>query len=707
MGAPQEASQDASRPRLGPVLAPLEQTASLDRSSTGAQMPISSQAPSREATPTRQANGASVGGAAVGGATVDGAAEASGDSQTNAPMSPQTANRKMAPRQLFKRMNEKLVLHQQLLLQVPKRGGPQQLDKDAEEHVTCSICLNTYDEPVKTSCGHIFCRKCLEQTKQHHLQQQQQQQQQRTTQALRHEQLQTLQIRLPRAAGHVVSQRLNPVRPQMQPRTQLQSQAQAQVPQHQAVHPPATAANGAGSVLPGLNTSCEWRSLKKDLQAHLEVCPYHAIRRFYPLVFGKLEHVHSLTHELQATIATHEEVFRHQLRHLVQLKHLDITSFRDNLRMLGLYFWWPQRLVRTQAQWFQFSVFLQISLLFLWPLLACTYIVAGGSIHAGDAESFFRIPANASMTLKDLWAEGVAHASNFTRSPAISPTAFLPEILGTTGNPMRIGLCDAAIFPEWSCIHIPVVLVLLCSFVLLEVGLLEGSHSEHKLRIKIYNTAQPNTNGARPSRVEVGPSVAESNAPQGARAWRFVIREQIAPLEVLLSLVVCLLFSQLSLGYQIVLAVAFLPGLCLHETVADHNFVRPVLAGAFVGFQCAWVHPRVLVATNILAIVHTPYCPVFAEDDAFASRVRLASVGLMHLALPEVYFMGFALSTGLFYAGRTGLPALRRRLQSSINEASPDPVCQGVLALGLTAQAMLTWKTLLVAIERTLVYSTA
>ncbi|XP_040886911.1 E3 ubiquitin-protein ligase TRIM39-like [Toxotes jaculatrix] len=30
-----------------------------------------------------------------------------------------------------------------------------------EKHLTCSICMDTFDNPVTTSCGHSFCEKCL------------------------------------------------------------------------------------------------------------------------------------------------------------------------------------------------------------------------------------------------------------------------------------------------------------------------------------------------------------------------------------------------------------------------------------------------------------------------------------------------------------------------------------------------------------------
>uniref|UniRef100_A0A665VH89 RING-type domain-containing protein n=1 Tax=Echeneis naucrates TaxID=173247 RepID=A0A665VH89_ECHNA len=31
-----------------------------------------------------------------------------------------------------------------------------------EEHLTCCICWNTFEDPVTTDCGHSFCKKCLE-----------------------------------------------------------------------------------------------------------------------------------------------------------------------------------------------------------------------------------------------------------------------------------------------------------------------------------------------------------------------------------------------------------------------------------------------------------------------------------------------------------------------------------------------------------------
>uniref|UniRef100_A0A4W6FUC6 RING-type domain-containing protein n=1 Tax=Lates calcarifer TaxID=8187 RepID=A0A4W6FUC6_LATCA len=30
-----------------------------------------------------------------------------------------------------------------------------------ENHLTCSICMDTFRDPVTTACGHSFCKKCL------------------------------------------------------------------------------------------------------------------------------------------------------------------------------------------------------------------------------------------------------------------------------------------------------------------------------------------------------------------------------------------------------------------------------------------------------------------------------------------------------------------------------------------------------------------
>uniref|UniRef100_A0A3B4UTG3 RING-type domain-containing protein n=1 Tax=Seriola dumerili TaxID=41447 RepID=A0A3B4UTG3_SERDU len=30
-----------------------------------------------------------------------------------------------------------------------------------EKHLTCSICMDTFQDPVTTDCGHSFCKKCL------------------------------------------------------------------------------------------------------------------------------------------------------------------------------------------------------------------------------------------------------------------------------------------------------------------------------------------------------------------------------------------------------------------------------------------------------------------------------------------------------------------------------------------------------------------
>uniref|UniRef100_A0A3B4UTL7 RING-type domain-containing protein n=1 Tax=Seriola dumerili TaxID=41447 RepID=A0A3B4UTL7_SERDU len=31
-----------------------------------------------------------------------------------------------------------------------------------DEHLTCSICMEMFEDPVTTDCGHSFCKKCLD-----------------------------------------------------------------------------------------------------------------------------------------------------------------------------------------------------------------------------------------------------------------------------------------------------------------------------------------------------------------------------------------------------------------------------------------------------------------------------------------------------------------------------------------------------------------
>lgn len=35
-------------------------------------------------------------------------------------------------------------------------------DSSLEKHLTCSICMEIFTDPVTTPCGHSFCRRCLE-----------------------------------------------------------------------------------------------------------------------------------------------------------------------------------------------------------------------------------------------------------------------------------------------------------------------------------------------------------------------------------------------------------------------------------------------------------------------------------------------------------------------------------------------------------------
>lgn len=37
-----------------------------------------------------------------------------------------------------------------------------QLVATLDERLTCPICKNVFDEPWQASCGHRFCKKCLD-----------------------------------------------------------------------------------------------------------------------------------------------------------------------------------------------------------------------------------------------------------------------------------------------------------------------------------------------------------------------------------------------------------------------------------------------------------------------------------------------------------------------------------------------------------------
>uniref|UniRef100_A0A3Q4C087 RING-type domain-containing protein n=1 Tax=Mola mola TaxID=94237 RepID=A0A3Q4C087_MOLML len=34
-------------------------------------------------------------------------------------------------------------------------------DSSLEKHFTCSICMEMFQNPVTTACGHTFCKECL------------------------------------------------------------------------------------------------------------------------------------------------------------------------------------------------------------------------------------------------------------------------------------------------------------------------------------------------------------------------------------------------------------------------------------------------------------------------------------------------------------------------------------------------------------------
>lgn len=43
-----------------------------------------------------------------------------------------------------------------------ENGNQTILSSSLIDEITCAICLDIYDEPKRTSCLHVACRRCLE-----------------------------------------------------------------------------------------------------------------------------------------------------------------------------------------------------------------------------------------------------------------------------------------------------------------------------------------------------------------------------------------------------------------------------------------------------------------------------------------------------------------------------------------------------------------
>jgi len=621
----------------------------------------------------------------------------------------------------------------------PKRGRP--LPKELEGNFTCAICLNFYENPVLTGCEHVFCRECLVQHARH---------------------------TPPPPAGQQPADQ-TPLCPLC--RTQLgpvDSMVPAE-PMKKAMEKFSTSCSNEGckstfnilefkahhrecewSVTSCLhvNVGCEWRSLKKEIVGHLEVCPYHAIRKFYPKIYGRLDHVHHLAHSVANHVQRHEAIIGHHHRELLRCQQLDVFSLVDNIKMLNMILLWPQQVKANFLRWMTFPFHVQVSFLYIMPFICVAIVLATGRQHGIPPMDVFKLELN--DTYETISRKLLIHR-NTSAIPVSMHEQYTPsllvDLLGDPGIEMRLGACTGT---SWGggeyCLNVPCFLVWLVVLTLIEIMCLEGVHSRKLPLILPLNTApvetqtattpdtavnpppqpippstqqprqqQESTEPAHPSSGP-GPTIApeptmgfnvtlrqtvDDNPATKNRQWRVHVGP--VPLGKVL-LFGCALFvvSQSNFMYYLTLLLALILPFSLSDSVVDAKFRNPTLMALVLGFQLAWMEASLVLKVDF-ALFLAFCCFVFVQrnvdQQARAERISfhrkfwdMMCLKALHEFCSVIFLPGLVLNSfGLFFAVPNGASvAMYATLFVLIWPLAVVPYLSGVVKQNLADEVAVT-----------------
>jgi len=643
---------------------------------------------------------------------------------------------------------------QQQMRQSPKRAA-RDLDANTEATFTCAICLQIFEDPVVTECKHNFCLECLRLHFRHALQNP------RQVQAAQGQARQAH----PSTQGDVQGQNVNPP-PDQQGTAQSGTVISCPLCRAEVDGQNIRKADGLTAMMQRILTSCtnegcrasyplseskrhqrecehvitecplakmgcEWRSMKRLMNDHLAVCPYYAIRKYFPKVATQYEHIHKLAHSLETVVTRQETTIRNHQNVLNSLQHFQALQISDHFALLRLIFWNPQLLFPSQNRWMAFPFHLLASVLFLVPVIAVGLAQSSGQRIARRASMHFHFPEEGNL---NSLVQGIL---NYSSSSCTRPEECIAL------SDIAIGDCDNG-ETSMVCFHLPVEVLLLPVLALCVVFVLEGFHNVRRhhffaIHIQANHIQAVPTNatptpaqrqGAQPSQAGLGAPQAEEGSngathvppaqqqqQQQTQQLRFqgvaraVPATRIAPAtpeelekvwlykvrgfavgKIAVFLSVWSIVANAFAWSHLLLFLAFLNPIMLDGAVMPSKFITPVCGGALVGFFTKWFEYKALV--------------VLASALALGSYLspRDASIGfrlgpLVVVAVVSIVCLEMAL---LFLAFENlAVPRIIKALRESILTSKPRHALRALFSISSIATLVLCWNAIALLLART------